>query len=71
MLLWIIILLILFCLLGLGYFLRWIEQTFFTAGQDNEESLSILKKRYAQGEISREEYLRMKKDLLLRKKKRA
>ncbi len=54
---------------GIVYILRWI---FYVPGYGerryrkyvgSEESLEILKKRYANGEINREEYEKMKKDL--------
>ncbi len=35
-----------------------------TGGQGSERPLDILQRRYAQGELGREEYLRMREDLM-------
>jgi putative membrane protein len=53
-------------LIAIGVVIYFIVQTRKTKGQtptQNESHLDILKKRYAKGEIAKEEYERMKKDL--------
>ena len=53
-------------LIAIGLLIYFIVQTKKTKGQmptQNESHLDILKKRYAKGEITKEEYERMKKDL--------
>ncbi len=54
---------------GIIYIFRWIAYTPWHGERQykrysgSEESLEILKRRYASGEINREEYEKMKKDL--------
>ena len=53
-------------LIVIGVLIYFIVQAQKTKGQtptQNESHLDILKKRYAKGEIAKEEYERMKKDL--------
>ena len=53
-------------LISIGFLVYFFVQTQKTKGQtptQNESHLDILKKRYAKGEITREDYERMKKDL--------
>jgi len=60
MFMWIIFLIV------IGVVIYFIVQTQKTKGQtpkQNESHLDILKKRYAKGEIAKEDYERMKKDL--------
>lgn len=60
MFMWIIFLIV------IGLLIYFIIQARNTKGQtptQNENHMDILKRRYAKGEISREEYERMKKDL--------
>jgi putative membrane protein len=60
MFMWIIFLIV------IGLLIYFIVQAQKTKGQTpthNESPLDILKKRYAKGEIAREEYERLKKDL--------
>jgi putative membrane protein len=60
MFMWIIFLIV------IGLLIYFIVQTQKTKGQtptQNESPIDILKRRYAKGEIAREEYERMKKDL--------
>lgn len=52
--------------IAIGLLIYFFVQSQKTKGQtptQNESHLDILKKRYAKGEISKEEYERMKKDL--------
>ena len=48
-------------IIGSVYFVRWLASS--KEGGDRESSLDILKRRYARGEIDRETFERMKKDL--------
>jgi putative membrane protein len=60
MLMWIILLIV------IGLIIYFIVQAKKTKGQaptQNESHLDILKKRYAKGEINKEDFERMKKDL--------
>jgi putative membrane protein len=53
-------------LIVIGFLIYFIVQAQKTKGRtptQNESHLDILKKRYAKGEIAKEEYERMKKDL--------
>lgn len=52
-------------IVGLFFLIRWIVQQSRPAEQRHpEKPLDILKRRYAQGEIDREEFEKRKKDLL-------
>jgi putative membrane protein len=55
---WIIWLLIILLVIGMGYYLRGGRKM-----PGSQNSSDILNERYARGEIDRETYLRMKKDL--------
>jgi putative membrane protein len=60
MFMWIIFLIV------IGLLIYFVVQAQKTKGQtptQNESPLDILKRRYAKGEIAREEYEKMKKDL--------
>jgi putative membrane protein len=60
MFMWIIILIV----IGLAvYFIVQGQKTKGHTSTENESHLDILKKRYAKGDITKEEYERMKKDL--------
>ena len=48
---------------GLALFVRWLVQQGRGTPPGVETPIEILKKRYARGEISQEEYERMKRDL--------
>ncbi|OGP66249.1 MAG: hypothetical protein A2169_12755 [Deltaproteobacteria bacterium RBG_13_47_9] len=50
-------------ILGLIFFVRWLVRMAKTT-QIEESALDILKKRYARGEINKEEFEQKKKDLL-------
>ena len=58
------LLLIFLVIVGVMAALKWLwgEKPTFIAGS-NESALDILKKRYARGEISKEEYERIKKEI--------
>lgn len=52
-------------IVALFFLVRWIIQQSKPAGQSHQESpLEILKRRYARGEIDKNEYKAKKKDLL-------
>lgn len=51
-------------IIGIVYFIKWVIATCKRHGTKPEETaLDILKKRYVKGEISREEFERMKQDI--------
>ena len=50
-------------IVGIVFLVRWLA-TSTRGGGSTESALEILKKRYAQGEISKEEYEAKKKDLI-------
>ena len=60
MFMWIIFLIVIGLLI---YFFVQLQKTKGQTPTQNESHLDILKKRYAKGEIAKEEYERMKKDL--------
>jgi putative membrane protein len=60
MFMWIIFLVVIGVLI---YFIVQAQKTKGQMSKQNESSLDILKRRYAKGEIAREEFERMKKDL--------
>jgi putative membrane protein len=51
---------------GLIFFLKWVveQSRSGTSSSSRESALDILKKRYAKGEIDKEEFEQKKKDLL-------
>ena len=51
-------------IVGLVFLIRWIVQQKPAGQKPEEDALEILKKRYAKGEIGREEFEQKKKDLL-------
>jgi putative membrane protein len=52
-------------IVGIVFLVRWIvQQTRPGQGKSEESALEILKKRYARGEIEKEEFEQKKKDLL-------
>ncbi|MBI3989131.1 MAG: SHOCT domain-containing protein [candidate division NC10 bacterium] len=52
-------------IVGLVLLIKWLwEQSGGKPSQGNESALDILKKRYARGEINKEEFEEKKKDLL-------
>lgn len=60
LLLWII------AIIGIVFLVKWVleQTTTRQRGTSEESALDILKKRYARGEIDKEEYEEKKKDLL-------
>lgn len=51
-------------IVGAVFLINWvIRQSRFSKTEDSESPLEILKKRYAKGEIDKEKFEKMKKDL--------
>ncbi len=48
---------------GIYYLVKGLSEKTVTESRSLDKSLEILRERYARGEITREEYLRMRKDL--------
>ena len=56
---WVIIIIVLI------FFIKWLAQQSKSESKEKEETaIEILKKRYARGEINKEEFERIKKDLI-------
>jgi len=53
----------LFIIIGIVLLARWLMKSAETKNHDKETALDIVNKRYASGEIDRETYARIKKDL--------
>jgi len=51
-------------LVALIFFVKWLVQQKPGGQKHEEDALEVLKKRYAKGEIDREEFEQKKKDLL-------
>jgi len=52
-------------IVGLVFFIKWIvDQGRSDKGKSKESALEILKKRYAKGEISKEEFEEKKKEIV-------
>jgi putative membrane protein len=52
-------------IVGLAFLIKWIfQQNRPSESRLEEKSLEILKKRYANGEIGRDEFMKKRKDLL-------
>ncbi len=45
------------------YLFRWLRKQFHKGGMFHHEPIDILRERYAKGEITKEEFERIKKDL--------
>jgi putative membrane protein len=54
---------IIIAVFGVYYLVKRLSEKTSTKVQEIDKSLEILRERYARGEITREEYFRMKKDL--------
>lgn len=51
-------------IVGLVYLIRWLAHSVKKSEKVEDTALDILKKRYARGEISKEEFEARKKDIL-------
>lgn len=51
-------------LVGIVLLVKWISNQKTRAGEKEDSALEILKRRYADGEISKEEFEEKKKDLI-------
>ena len=51
-------------IVGLVYLIKWLAHSAKQSERPGETALDLLKKRYAKGEISKEEFEEKKKDLL-------
>lgn len=50
-------------IIGIIFFIRWVAQQGRPGEAKKEDALDILKKRYAKGEINKEEFEQKKKDI--------
>lgn len=61
----VVVLIVIYLIFGRGGRPLWYDtDRHYSEGKESETALEILKKRYARGEITKEEFEQMKKDIL-------